>query len=89
MKKKFFIYILAALLVVYFAWMFISQQIEIKERTDEINVLQEEIDNVKKESERLREEIVNAESRETIESIAREELGLIYPDERKFVDSNG
>lgn len=89
MKKKFFIYILVALLVVYFAWMFISQQIEIKERTDEINVLQEEIDNVKKESERLREEIVNAESRETIESIAREELGLIYPDERKFVDSNG
>lgn len=89
MKKKFFIYILAALLVVYFAWMFISQQIEIKERTDEINALQEEIDNVKKESERLREEIVNAESRETIESIAREELGLIYPDERKFVDSNG
>ena len=89
MIKKFFIYILVALLVVYFAWMFISQQIEIKERTDEINVLQEEIDNVKKESERLREEIVNAESRETIESIAREELGLIYPDERKFVDSNG
>ena len=89
MKKKFFIYILAALLVVYFAWMFISQQIEIKERTDEINALQEEIDNVKKESERLKEEIVNAESRETIESIAREELGLIYPDERKFVDSNG
>ncbi len=69
--------------------MFISQQIEIKERTDEITALEQEIEEVRKESEKLKEEIANAESRETIEAIAREELGLIYPDERKFVDSNG
>lgn len=89
MKKRFFIYILAGLLLIYFIWMFISQQIEIKERTDEITALEQEIEEVRKESEKLKEEIANAESRETIEAIAREELGLIYPDERKFVDSNG
>lgn len=89
MKKRILVYILAALLLIYFGWMFISQQIEIRERTEEVNALKEEIETVKKESERLKEEIANAESRETIEAIAREELGLIYPDERKFVDSNG
>ncbi len=89
MKKRFLVYILAALLLVYFAGMLISQQIEIKERKAEVSALKEEIENVKKESEKLKEEIAHAESRETIEAIAREELGLVYPDERNFVDSNG
>ena len=69
--------------------MLISQQIKINEREKEIGILQSEIDEIKEESEKLKKEIENAESRETIESIAREELGLVYPDERKFVDSNG
>ena len=37
----------------------------------------------------MQDEIDNAESRETIENIARDELGLVYPDERKYIDSNG
>ena len=63
--------------------------ISVNEREKEIGILQSEIDEIKEESEKLKKEIENAESRETIESIAREELGLVYPDERKFVDSNG
>ncbi|MBQ2940690.1 MAG: septum formation initiator family protein [Clostridia bacterium] len=89
MKKRFFIYILTGLLLIYFVGMLISQQIKINEREEEIGILKSEIDEITKESEKLREEIENAESRETIEAIAREELGLVYPDERKFVDSNG
>ncbi|MBR6719555.1 MAG: septum formation initiator family protein [Clostridia bacterium] len=89
MKKRLFIYILTGLLLVYFVGMLISQQIKINEREKEIGILQSEIDEIKEESEKLKKEIENAESRETIESIAREELGLVYPDERKFVDSNG
>ncbi len=89
MKKRLFIYILTGLLLVYFVGMLISQQIKINEREKEIGILQSEIDEIKEESEKLRKEIENAESRETIEAIAREELGLVYPDERKFVDSNG
>ncbi|MDO5478489.1 MAG: septum formation initiator family protein [Clostridia bacterium] len=89
MKKRFFVYILTGLLLIYFVGMLVSQQIKINEREEEIELLQSEIERVKEESEELKEEIENADSRETIESIAREELGLVYPDERKFVDSNG
>lgn len=89
MKKRFFVYILTGLLLIYFVGMLISQQVKINEREEEINNLQAEIEEIKKESEELKKEIENAESRETIEAIAREELGLVYPDERKFVDSNG
>ncbi len=89
MKKRVLIYILVFLLVSYFFGMLISQQVKIGEKEAEIEKLKAEITATENESERLKEEIANAESRETIERIAREELGLVYPDERKFVDSNG
>ncbi len=89
MRKRVFVYILIFLLVSYFFGMLISQQVKIGEKEEEIEKLKAEITATVNESERLKEEIANAESRETIERIAREELGLIYPDERKFVDSNG
>ena len=89
MKKRVLIYVLTGLLLIYFVGMFISQQIKISEREEKIEALNEEIASIKEESEKLKKEIENAESRETIEAIAREELGLVYPDERKFIESNG
>lgn len=89
MKKRGFIYIAVALVVIYFCVMFISQQFTINESKKKIAELEREIESVKEESNKLREEIKNSESRETIEGIARDELGLVYPDERKYIDSNG
>lgn len=88
MKKRIIAYAAAALVIVYFCFMFVTQQITINQSKKKITELEEEISAVKEESKKLRDEIENAESRETIEGIAREELGLVYPDERKYIDSN-
>ncbi len=88
MKKRGLVFVLAFLLAAYFIGMLVSQQITIGNKEEEIERLRTEIKEAESESERLKEEIANAESRETIERIAREDLGLVYPDERKFVDSN-
>lgn len=89
MKKRVPLYIAAALVAIYFCVMFVSQQLTINESKKKIAELESEIKTVREESKRLEDEIENAESRETIERIAREELGLVYPDERKYIDSNG
>ncbi len=89
MKRRAVLYIAAALVIIYFCVMFISQQIAINEKNREIGELEDQIKSVEEEKKKLQDEIDNAESRETIENIARDELGLVYPDERKYIDSNG
>ena len=89
MKRRAVLYIAAALVIIYFCVMFISQQIAINEKNREIGELEDQIKSVEEEKKKWKDEIDNAESRETIENIARDELGLVYPDERKYIDSNG
>lgn len=89
MKRRAVLYIAAALVIIYFCVMFISQQIAINEKNREIGELEDQIKSVEEEKKKLQDEIDNAEGRETIENIARDELGLVYPDERKYIDSNG
>jgi len=89
MKRRAVLYLAAALVIIYFCVMFISQQIAINEKNREIGELEDQIKSVEEEKKKLQDEIDNAESRETIENIARDELGLVYPDERKYIDSNG
>ena len=89
MKRRAVLYIAAALVIIYFCVMFISQQIAINEKNKQIGELEDQIKSVEEEKKKLQDEIDNAESRETIENIARDELGLVYPDERKYIDSNG
>ena len=77
MKRRAVLYIAAALVIIYFCVMFISQQIAINEKNREIGELEDQIKSVEEEKKKLQDEIDNAESRETIENIARDELGLV------------
>ena len=88
MKKTVWLWVLVVLLIVS-SILFIRQQFVIEEQKEKLEDIQKEIETVEQDSEELKENISNAESKEAIENIAREELGLVYPDERKFVDSNG
>lgn len=88
-KRNILWYILVAILVLYFAVSLFTQQMKINESKEKMAELEEKINAVQEESEQLKKEIENAECKETVEAIAREKLGLLYPDERKFVDSNG
>ena len=72
MKRRAVLYIAAALVIIYFCVMFISQQIAINEKNREIGELEDQIKSVEEEKKKLQDEIDNAESRETIENIARD-----------------
>ncbi|MDP4132429.1 MAG: cell division protein FtsL [Bacillota bacterium] len=82
-------YIIIAFLLLYFVWILVSQQVTIRKKEVVISDLKNQISQAEKESKSLKVEIKNAGSKETIEKIAREKLGMVYPDERKYVDSNG
>ena len=71
----------------YFLFIFISQGNSIRALKGEIDSLMSEKENLAKECDKLMEEIDKANSPEMIEARARE-LGYLYPDEQKFVDSN-
>ncbi len=88
-KRNFVWYAVIAVLILYFAVSLFTQQLKINESKDKMKELKEKIAGEESESEQIKKEIENAESRETIEGTARDKLGLLYPDERKFVDSNG
>lgn len=74
--------------MVYFAVTFTNQQLQI----NEYNVKLESIQNQIEEAEAKTEEIKSAENKtddaEYIENVAREELGLVKPYEKIFIDVN-
>ena len=86
--KKVTAIVIAGILLVYFIWTLISQQISISKKNGEIAELERKIEEVRLESDRLSKEVENLNDPEYIEKIARERLGLVRPNERVFVDSN-
>lgn len=74
--------------IVYFVYAMIWQQVMISKKNDEIDELSKKIEEATAESEKLRQEVENLNDPEYIERVAREQLGLVYPNERVFVDSN-
>ena len=66
----------------------IWQQVMINRKNKELDSLAVKIEEATKESESLQKEIENLSDPEYIERYARENLGLVRPNERVFVDSN-
>lgn len=87
-RKSLLIVIIAGVLLIYFSYVLISQQIKINQLNKEISATREKQQVTKEEIEELEKEIDEAGSREAIEKIAREMLNLLYPDEIKYVDTN-
>ncbi|MDD2573089.1 MAG: septum formation initiator family protein [Bacillota bacterium] len=80
--------IVIILLAVYLVYTLSAQYIAIsKSRTEEARI-QAQIEQMKKENEKLKDEIERMQSDEYIEKIARERLGLIKSGEIMFVDVN-
>ncbi len=86
--KKLVAIMVAAVVVFYFAYTLITQQISISKKNEEIKALESQVQEAENESDRLQGEIENLQDPEYIEKIAREKLGLVRPNERVFVDSN-
>lgn len=86
--KKIGIRAVAAVLILYFVYFTIWQQVMINRKDKELDSLTVKIEEATRESERLQKEIENLSDPEYIEQYARENLGLVRPNERVFVDSN-
>lgn len=74
--------------LIYFAITFISQQFKINEYAVKEKYYSEQIDETKKKTEDYNSITDQAKSVEYIESIARDNLGLVKPYEKIFIDVN-
>lgn len=79
---------ITAAAVIYFAVTVISQQLSLSEQNRTIDALNGKISEAQQTGEALKSEVDNLNNPEYIEHIAREQLGLVRPNERVFIDSN-
>ena len=89
MKKNILIYIITGLLLISFGFIYVSQQVNINALEEEKVTTNAEKAEENAKSEKIRGEIENSGTKEAIEEEARKKLGLMYPWEIKYVDSNG
>ena len=86
--KKLAVYMAVLLAGMYFVYAMIWQQSMISQKDKELEALRQSVDAANAETERLKLEVESLNDPEYIERIAREELGLVRPNERVFIDSN-
>lgn len=87
-RKRLILYIVIGFALVYFIATLITQQLSISRQNRRIEELQSRVSEAQQQAESLKNEVDNLNNPEYIERIAREQLGLVRPNERVFVDSN-
>jgi len=88
--KKFFnknkiVIILATIVLVYFSYIYIKQELKHDELTNDKIYYANEIDRLKVEIEELNKKIDEISTPEYIEKIARERLKMVKPDEIIYI----
>lgn len=73
---------------IYFAFVFATQQLQINDYNVKLRGTSSKIENYKTNTEKLKKIQENISDPNYIESIAREELGLVKPYEKIFIDVN-
>ncbi len=74
--------------LVFFSTTFIKQQFEINEYNVQINSIKQDIDAAEQRTVELKSMEDKVDNSEYIEQIARNELGLVKPYEKIFIDVN-
>lgn len=88
-RKKSKVYILVTLCVMaYFAYLMIGQEQIIRDKSNQIASVNQKIEDEKSKTEELKKQKDQVNSPEYIEKIARDQLGMVKPDEKVFVDVN-
>ncbi len=86
--KRLLISLIIAIAAIYYIYIMVWQQIAISKKSKDIEALERQLVEATAESERLSQEVENLNDPEYLERVAREQLGLVRPNERVFVDSN-
>lgn len=78
--------ILVLMLIIYFLYTIIAQQKTLNSYAQEKEKYNDNIETAQEEQNELNEMKENINSDEYIEQIAREKLGMYYPNERVYID---
>lgn len=81
------ILLIIAIAAIWLAYSFITQQIKINSLNKEIKQLETQIADEEKRSAELEAKMEEIDTPEYIEKIAREELGMVAPDEIIFMEA--
>ena len=84
--KNFLKKVLVIGFIIYFIYTIISQQRTLNSYAQEKEQYNEQIETAQEEQEELQNMKDNINSNEYIEEIAREKLGMYYPNERVYID---
>lgn len=80
--------ILLVLVVVYFIFTFVNQQLKLNSYNKDISYYTTQIEELKEEKEELLATQENVNSKEYIEKVAREKLDMYLPNEIVYIDVN-
>ena len=84
--KNFLMKVLVIAFIIYFIYTIISQKKMLSNYAQEKEQYNDQIETAKDEQEKLQNMKDNINSNEYIEEIAREKLGMYYPNERVYID---
>lgn len=87
-KKKINKYLVRGLIMIVFIYVVVSVvslRMQIGQAQDKLDVLNEQLEQQKIENSKL-DELLASDDRELIEQTARDKLGLVYPDERIYIN---
>lgn len=90
-KKKFkvdWIKVLLIGFVIYFVVLFTNQQLQINEYNVKLDYVENKIKDAEKKTDEIKAKQEKTNDSDYIESVAREELGLVKPYEKIFIDVN-
>lgn len=88
-KKRYkvdYVRVILIVSLVFFSITFVKQQFEINEYNIQINSIEQDIAEAKEKTEELKSVENKVNNAEYIEQVARNELGLVKPYEKIFID---
>lgn len=88
MKKKFALKnVIIIILITIFCVSFIRQELAMKRIKETVSQKQEELEKLKEQNDRLKEEVESTNTDTYIEKMARERLGMIKEGEKVVIES--
>ena len=88
-KKHLFLKLIVLVLLVYFISTLVSAQVQINNKREELQKIEQECEEQLVENTELERQILLYQDEEYVQRAAREELGYGTADEKLYIDSSG
>jgi len=88
-KKHLFLKLIVLVLLVYFISTLVSAQVQINNKREELQKIEQECEEQLVENKELERQILLYQDEEYVQRAAREELGYGTADEKLYIDSSG